>query len=126
MHCTSNAGIGTGKCMEFQNQKRFSSFSRRASAKNAWYGYISSQPSHPGGVSIEYGLGNDPTGVDVANECPSSPRLRRDSEGENNSPSGRCPASAREGGGAGELLENRHAGGGDREIAHLPRSEERR
>src|SRR2546430_15080042 len=67
MHCTSNAGIGTGKCMEFQNQKRFSSFSRRASAKNAWYGYISSQPSQPGGVSIEYGLGNDPTGVDVAN-----------------------------------------------------------
>src|SRR5213078_4288706 len=52
---------------EFQNQKRFSSFSRRASAKNAWYGYISSQPSQPGGVSIEYGLGNDPTGVDVAN-----------------------------------------------------------
>src|SRR3954452_14137129 len=74
MHCTSKAGIGTGKCMEFQNQKRFSSFSRRASAKKAWYGYISSQPSQPGGVSIEYGLGNDPTGADVANACPSSPR----------------------------------------------------
>ncbi len=52
MHWTSNAGIGTGKCIEFQNQKRFSSTSRRPSAKSAWYGYISSQPSHPGGVSI--------------------------------------------------------------------------
>ena len=29
MQATSNAGIGTGKCIEFQNQKRFSSASRR-------------------------------------------------------------------------------------------------
>src|ERR1700730_4114806 len=70
MHATSNAGIGTGKCIEFQNQKRFSSFSRLASAKNAWYGYISSQPSQPGGVSMEYGLGNAPTDVDAVNVCP--------------------------------------------------------
>ena len=55
------AGIGTGKCIEFQNQKRFSSISRRRSSKSAWYGYISSQPSQPGGVSISYGLGKDPT-----------------------------------------------------------------
>src|ERR1700731_3090044 len=72
MHATSNAGIGTGKCIEFQNQKRFSSFSRLASAKNAWYGYISSQPLQPGGVSMEYGLGNAPTDVDAVNACPSS------------------------------------------------------
>src|SRR4029450_3038005 len=55
---TSKAGIGTGKCIEFQNQKRFSSASLRASWKSAWYGYISSHPSQPGGVSISYGLGN--------------------------------------------------------------------
>src|SRR3954469_10020575 len=97
MHCTSNAGIGTGKCIEFQNQKRFSSFSRRASAKNAWYGYISSQPSQPGGVSIEYGLGNDPTGADVANACPSSPRDGATPKGENNSPSGETPSVSRGG-----------------------------
>ena len=30
MQATSNAGIGTGKCIEFQNQKRLSSASRRA------------------------------------------------------------------------------------------------
>ena len=36
MHATSKAGIGTGKCIEFQNQKRFSSLARLASAKNAW------------------------------------------------------------------------------------------
>ena len=35
MHATSNAGIGTGKCIEFQNQNRLSSASRRASAKSA-------------------------------------------------------------------------------------------
>src|SRR5580692_6091718 len=70
MQATSKADIGSGKCIEFQNQKRFSSFSRRAGAKKAWYGYISSQPSQPGGVSIEYGLGNAPTGLDVANASP--------------------------------------------------------
>ena len=36
MQATSNADIGSGKCIEFQNQKRFSSFSRRAGAKKAW------------------------------------------------------------------------------------------
>ena len=35
MQATSNAGIGTGKCIEFQNQNRFSSASRRASANSA-------------------------------------------------------------------------------------------
>ena len=32
---TSNAGIGSGKCIEFQNQKRFSSVSRRCSSNRA-------------------------------------------------------------------------------------------
>jgi hypothetical protein len=36
MQATSNAGIGTGKCIEFQNQNLFSSTSRRPSAKSAW------------------------------------------------------------------------------------------
>jgi len=35
MQITSNAGIGTGKCIEFQNQKRFSSCSRRRSSNSA-------------------------------------------------------------------------------------------
>ena len=61
MQITSNAGIGSGKCIEFQNQNRFSSWSRRRSSNSPWYGYISSQPSHPGGVSISYGLGNEPS-----------------------------------------------------------------
>src|SRR5215510_2738857 len=58
MQIASNAGIGSGKCIEFQNQNRFSSASRRASWNSAWYGYISSHPSQPGGVAISYGLGN--------------------------------------------------------------------
>src|SRR5947208_16005003 len=57
----SKAGIGSGKCIEFQNHSRFSSASSRRSSNNAQYGYISSQPSHPCGVSIENGLGNAPT-----------------------------------------------------------------
>src|SRR5918995_2749909 len=61
----SKAGIGSGKCIEFQNQSRFSSASLRRSSNTAQYGYISSQPSHPAGVSIEKGLGNAPTS-DVA------------------------------------------------------------
>src|SRR6266576_3143962 len=61
----SKAGIGSGKCIEFQNQRRFSSASLRRSSNSAQYGYISSQPSHPCGVSIENGLGNAPTS-DVA------------------------------------------------------------
>jgi hypothetical protein len=35
MHATSNAGMGSGKCIEFQNQKRFSSISRRDSSNTA-------------------------------------------------------------------------------------------
>ena len=35
MQATSKAGIGTGKCIEFQNQKRFSSISRRRSSNRA-------------------------------------------------------------------------------------------
>ena len=35
MQITSNAGWGMGKCIEFQNQKRFSSSSRRRSSKSA-------------------------------------------------------------------------------------------
>src|SRR5882724_8992146 len=61
----SKAGMGRGKCMEFQNQRRFSSASLRCSSKSDQYGYMSSQPSHPFGVSIENGLGNAPTS-DVA------------------------------------------------------------
>src|SRR5215213_10876444 len=61
----SKAGIGSGKCIEFQDQRRFSSASWRRSSKSAQYGYISSQPSQPAGVSIENGLGNAPTS-DVA------------------------------------------------------------
>src|SRR3954451_23230646 len=57
----SNAGIGTGKCIEFQNHRRFSSDSRRCSSNSAQYGYISSQPSHPCGVCIENGLGKSAT-----------------------------------------------------------------
>ena len=69
----SNAGIGSGKCIEFQNQNRFSSTSRRASWKSAWYGYISSQPSQPGGVSIAYGLGNaEVVSVEAAMSSPAS------------------------------------------------------
>ncbi len=33
MQIASNAGIGTGKCIEFQNQNRCSSASRRSSSK---------------------------------------------------------------------------------------------
>src|SRR5512132_4323030 len=61
----SNGGIGNGKCWEFQNQSLFSSDSLRCSSNRAQYGYISSQPSQPAGVSIEKGLGNAPTS-DVA------------------------------------------------------------
>src|SRR5918992_4710199 len=57
----SNAGIGNGKCCEFQNQSRFSSDSRRCSSNSAQYGYISCQPSQPAGVSIENGLGKSVT-----------------------------------------------------------------
>ncbi len=35
MQITSNAGWGVGKCIEFQNQKRFSSDSRRRSSNSA-------------------------------------------------------------------------------------------
>ena len=35
MQIASNAGIGSGKCIEFQNQKRCSSLSRRSSSKRA-------------------------------------------------------------------------------------------
>ena len=35
MQKTSNAGIGSGKCIEFQNQKRCSSVARRRSSKRA-------------------------------------------------------------------------------------------
>ncbi len=35
MQATSNAGIGRGKCIEFQNQNRPSSVSRRESSKTA-------------------------------------------------------------------------------------------
>ena len=35
MQITSKAGIGIGKCIEFQNQKRFSSVSRRRSSNSA-------------------------------------------------------------------------------------------
>ena len=35
MQITSNAGIGTGKCIEFQNQKRVSSLARRRSSNTA-------------------------------------------------------------------------------------------
>ena len=35
MQIASNAGIGTGKCIEFQNQKRCSSVSRRRSSNIA-------------------------------------------------------------------------------------------
>jgi hypothetical protein len=35
MQITSKAGIGTGKCIEFQNQNRFSSISRRRSSNSA-------------------------------------------------------------------------------------------
>ena len=61
----SKAGIGSGKCIEFQNQSLPSSASRRRSSNSAQYGYISSQPSQPDGVSIEKGLGNASTS-DVA------------------------------------------------------------
>src|SRR5256885_12580960 len=117
MHCTSNAGIGTGKCMESQNQKRFSSFSRRASAKNAWYGYISSQPSQPGGVSIEYGLGNDPTGVDVANAGTPlllvAARLRRARITRPAANAQRTVVRLAHRENRGELFENGHARGGN-------------
>ena len=53
----SKAGIGNGKCSEFQNQSRLSSGSRRCSSKSAQYGYISSQPSQPAGVATSNGLG---------------------------------------------------------------------
>src|SRR5215204_6556026 len=67
----SNAGIGNGKCCEFQNQSRFSSESRRCSSNSAQYGYISCQPSHPAGVSIENGLGKSTTSaLDVATAAP--------------------------------------------------------
>ena len=70
----SNGGIGNGKCWEFQNQSRLSSDSRRCSSNSAQYGYISSQPSQPAGVSIENGLGKSTTSaLDVANRL-SSPR----------------------------------------------------
>jgi len=35
MQITSKAGIGSGKCIEFQNQKRPSSSARRPSSKRA-------------------------------------------------------------------------------------------
>jgi hypothetical protein len=35
MQIASNAGIGSGKCIEFQNQKRCSSATRRVSSKSA-------------------------------------------------------------------------------------------
>ena len=35
MQIASKAGIGSGKCIEFQNQKRFSSASRRPSSNSA-------------------------------------------------------------------------------------------
>jgi hypothetical protein len=35
MHATSKAGIGSGKCMEFQNQNLLSSDARRDSSKSA-------------------------------------------------------------------------------------------
>src|SRR5215217_3035572 len=73
----SKAGIGKGKCWEFQNQSRFSSDSRRCSSNNAQYGYISSQPSQPVGVSIENGLGKSAiSALDVANAPPLLVRCR--------------------------------------------------
>src|SRR5918997_1878487 len=75
----SNAGIGTGKCIEFQNHKRFSSCSRRRSSNSAHGGYISSHPSQSGGVSMEKGLRNSGIASSTFPSCRArscAPRLR--------------------------------------------------
>ena len=53
MQITSNAGIGTGKCIEFQNQKRFSSTRAAALVEHRVVGVHLLPALATGGVWIE-------------------------------------------------------------------------